>query len=58
MEGEGRLYYQSGNLAYDGGWSDDQFSGFGRLYNEEAMGLARAFNFYNLDEIEEYWTKY
>jgi hypothetical protein len=33
MCGRGKLYYQSGNIAYDGEWKNDQFAGFGVLYN-------------------------
>jgi hypothetical protein len=34
MEGFGKLYYQSGKLAYEGEWKKDQFMGKGILYNE------------------------
>lgn len=34
MNGYGKLYYQSGKLAYEGNWTDDQFSGKGILYND------------------------
>jgi hypothetical protein len=34
MSGQGKLFYQSGKIAYDGNWSNDQFSGLGVLYNE------------------------
>ena len=33
MDGYGSLYYQSGELAYQGMWKQDQFQGKGRLYN-------------------------
>lgn len=33
MEGYGKLYYQSGKLAYEGEWKADQFTGKGILYN-------------------------
>lgn len=29
MDGYGKLYYQSGKIAYEGNWSEDQFQGFG-----------------------------
>lgn len=42
MDGFGKLYYQSGKIAYEGNWSEDQFQGFGnfsshlgKLHNEE-----------------------
>lgn len=31
MDGFGKLYYQSGKIAYEGNWTDDQFQGFGKL---------------------------
>ncbi len=34
MEGEGKMYYESGILAYDGNFKEDRFHGYGRLYNE------------------------
>ena len=33
MAGKGKLFYQSGKLAYEGGWANDQFEGQGILYN-------------------------
>lgn len=33
MTGHGKLYYQSGKIAYDGLWNCDKFAGFGTLYN-------------------------
>lgn len=31
MDGFGKLYYQSGKIAYEGNWTKDQFQGFGNL---------------------------
>jgi hypothetical protein len=58
MQGRGKLFYQSGKLAYEGEWANDQFSGNGVLYNEYPDVLHEPINYKNLDEIEEYWTKY
>ena len=33
MEGFGKLFYQSGKIAYEGDWVCDQFTGKGILYN-------------------------
>ena len=30
MDGFGKLYYQSGKIAYEGNWAEDQFQGFGK----------------------------
>ncbi len=58
MEGFGKLYYQSGKLAYEGDWRNDQFMGKGVLFNEIPDVLNRPFNYTNFDEVEEFWTKY
>jgi antitoxin component YwqK of YwqJK toxin-antitoxin module len=58
MSGHGKLFYQSGKIAYDGEWSNDQFTGFGVLYNEEPVILHRPFDYNNLDDIDEYWTRF
>lgn len=33
MNGYGKLFYQSGRIAYEGYWQNDQFDGKGTLYN-------------------------
>ena len=58
MQGLGRLFYQSGKLAYEGEWANDQFDGRGTLYNEYPEVLHQPINYQNLDEVEEFWTKY
>lgn len=58
MSGTGKLYYQSGKLAYEGEWRNDQFMGKGVLYNEVPDILEREFNYTNFDEVDEFWTKY
>ena len=58
MNGQGKLYYQSNRLAYDGQWLDDQFQGKGTLYNEEPVLLNSNFDYRNFDEIEDYWEFY
>lgn len=45
MEGHGSLYYQSGKLAYEGEWMDDQFSGKGILYNEYPEQLSEPYRY-------------
>lgn len=58
MQGRGKLFYQSGKLAYEGDWANDQFSGAGVLYNEYPDVLNHPINYKDLDEVEEFWTKY
>ena len=33
MHGKGTLYYGPGRPAYSGGWENDQFHGWGKLFN-------------------------
>lgn len=54
----GKLYYQSGKLAYEGEWRNDQFMGKGVLYNEIPDILESNFNYNNFDGVDEFWTKY
>jgi hypothetical protein len=58
MDGFGKLFYQSGKLAYEGEWKTDQFMGKGILYNETPDKLDGDFNCTNFDEVDEKWTKY
>lgn len=58
MEGYGKLYYQSGKLAYEGEWKNDQFCGKGTLYNEIPDILEVPYSYENFDDFDEYWTKY
>jgi hypothetical protein len=58
MEGPGKLYYQSGVLAYDGSFQKDRFHGFGKLYNEAPEQLTGPYNYENFEDIEEYWISY
>ncbi len=54
----GKLYYQSGKLAYEGEWRNDQFMGKGVLHNEVPDILEANFNYNNFDGVDEFWTKY
>ncbi len=49
MDGFGSLYYQSGQLAYQGMWREDQFQGKGKLFNETPYALEGDFNFKDFD---------
>lgn len=33
MDGEGKMYYQTGKLAYEGHFDKDRFHGYGKIYN-------------------------
>ena len=58
MEGYGKLYYQSGKLAYEGEWKADQFKGKGILYNESPEEVFGSIDYRSFEDIGEYWTKY
>ena len=51
MQGKGKLYYESGKLAYQGQWSNDTFTGKGVLYNDSPQIFRNLFDFVNFDEI-------
>ena len=34
MNGHGKLYYESGKIAYNGMWYKDEFHGRGKIYND------------------------
>lgn len=41
MDGYGKLYYQSGKIAYEGSWNEDQFQGFGTNF---IINLGKLYN--------------
>lgn len=59
MDGQGALYYQSGKIAFKGGWRDDKFQGFGTLFNEYPIDLSKeggeGFDYTDFDSIDDYW---
>lgn len=58
MNGKGILYYNKDFPAYDGEWCDDQFHGYGILYNENPQQLDYEYDFRDMNEVEDYWIKY
>ena len=58
MCGKGKLYYQSGKLAYDGYLENDLFHGTGILFNEQTEKLVVPFDYKNFENIEEFWLSY
>ena len=58
MCGKGILYYGIGFPAYDGEWLNDQFNGYGTLFNESPMELNEAFDFRDFNEVDDFWIKY
>ena len=52
MCGRGKLYYQSGKLAYEGYLENDLFHGAGTLYNEQPEDLRKPFDYTNFEDID------
>ena len=47
MNGFGKLFYESGSLAYEGMWFMDEFHGRGKIFNDEPKMLKQPFNYKN-----------
>ncbi|EAR80675.1 kinase domain protein (macronuclear) [Tetrahymena thermophila SB210] len=60
MNGYGKLYYPSGQLAYEGKWKDDKFDGRGVIYNEKPIPISygEEIDFQDFNKMSEEWTKF
>lgn len=63
MHGEGKLFYKSGGLAYDGEWYKDMFHGKGKVFNDPenirgAEGEMGECDWRDLGEYEDFWEYY
>lgn len=58
MDGIGKLYYENGALAYEGSWSQDQFNGLGRVYNDSPIPFKESFDYTNFDLLGDSWQYY
>ena len=58
MDGYGKLYYDGGNLAYEGQWRHDEFHGKGKVYNDNPMLLEGAFDYTNFEYLQDFWEYY
>ena len=58
MHGWGKLFYEGGKLAYEGNWAHDQFHGYGKVYNDNPVGLDCGFDYTNFDLLDDYWEYY
>ena len=54
----GMLYYQGVKLAYQGNWSQDEFDGIGKVYDDNIVALVGTFDSTNFDYLEDYWEYY
>ena len=51
MNGKGILYYSISQIAYDGEWCNDQFNGYGILYNENPLCLDEMYDYRDFNNI-------
>lgn len=58
MSGFGKLYYQNGDLAYEGFWRDDLFHGKGKVFNDNPKKFEGSFDYTNLSGLDECWIYY
>ena len=58
MNGYGKLYYDTGKLAYEGYWYKDEFHGRGKVYNDAPSELQGSFDYRDFENIELYWRYY
>lgn len=58
MNGYGKLYYNTGHLAYEGDWESDEFHGQGKVYNDSPTMLDESFDYTNFNNLQEQWAYY
>lgn len=58
MSGFGRLYYETGELAYQGQWFKDDFHGRGKLYNDRYEIMTSNFNYKDFNQDQQAYWKY
>ena len=59
MNGFGKLYYETGRLAYEGQWYKDEFHGRGKVYNDSPEEiLDNSFDYKNMNGTETCWKYY
>lgn len=59
MDGYGTLYYPEGNIAYQGYWKNDEFSGNGTIYNDNPQIIKGNFDYTNFRRLEnDQWESY
>lgn len=58
MNGWGKLYYNCGKIAYEGYWKNDEFHGFGKVYNDKPVIKITPFDYTDFDLLDDYWVYY
>lgn len=51
MNGYGKLFYETGKLAYEGQWYQDEFHGRGTVHNDQPEAVhEEGFDYRNMNE--------
>lgn len=58
MHGRGTLYYENGEMCYDGQWRNDKFDGLGCLFNENPHFKIIDYKHLSDLDIQDGWTKF
>jgi hypothetical protein len=58
MQGFAKLFYQNGDPAYEGYWSDDMFNGIGKLWNDCPEISSEPFDFKDFSKLGNQWLYY
>jgi len=56
--GNGILRYKTGKVAYEGAWNGAEYEGQGVLQSEAPIPFHGAFDYKNLDKVENHWIRY
>jgi hypothetical protein len=51
MEGYGKLYYPNNTIAYEGYWSQNEFNGTGKVYNEQPDRASQSIDYRDFTNI-------
>ena len=58
MQGYGKLYYPNNSIAYEGYWSQNEFNGTGKVYNEQPDLSSDCVDYRDFGKIGEKWLFY
>lgn len=58
MDGYAKLYYQNGEIAYEGYWKDDQFHGRGKVFNDSPDEMDGPYDYTDFNNLNSGWLYY
>lgn len=58
MNGFAKLYYQSGQIAYEGYWMNDKLHGKGKVFNDNPVQLHCSFDYKDFTGLDDHWLYY